>query len=75
MTDNLIKNSAYDNAGFHAQAFDTEACFAANWIKCTWKTVGLGLPGTAQERVRALMIKQALEANLGPVNGTWVCWK
>lgn len=44
--------------------------YAINIVKAICKEVGPGLPGTAQERQRAVMIKKELESHLGAENVT-----
>jgi hypothetical protein len=51
-----------------AMISDLDARYAFDIVKGVCETIGPGLPGTSQERARALIIKKELEKHLGAEN-------
>ncbi len=47
-----------------------DACYSHDIVKMICEAIGPGLPGTLQERARALIIKKELEKHLGSENVT-----
>jgi hypothetical protein len=70
MIETVLPNDAGDTPANYAAECNTAARYAADIVKTICEKVGPGLPGTVQERERALVIKKELEAHLGAENVT-----